>query len=165
MEEGHTPEPQTQPKRRPDTGIASRFASLGAAEQTATVGALVILGSLLLPWYGLKLISRVSQTGLDAFGWGQAALALTAAGALVVILRGTRGRRLPRPLAEGPLLVLAGAWSAVLVGYLMLDRPDAFDPLKVTLRYGIWVAMGGAVVLIMGGLRLAREQREPHPDV
>lgn len=144
----------------PQTGIGARFRALRAPERLAVGGALTILGSMLLPWYGLKLIEHVSQTGLDAFGWSQGALAVTAIAVIVLISRGAQGHTLPRPLAEGPLLMLAGAWSVLLVGYLILDRPDAFDPLKVTLRYGIFVTMGGALAVILGGVRVGREHRD-----
>jgi hypothetical protein len=140
-------------------GISARFRALGAGQRLTAIGALVVMGSLVLPWYGLKVIPDLAQTGLDAFGWGQTALVLTAIAALVLISRCARGHDLPRPLAEGPLLVAAGVWSVLLVGYLMIDRPNAFDPLKVTLDYGIYVTMGGAVTMVLGGVRVWRESR------
>jgi hypothetical protein len=143
--------------------IRSRFGRLVPAEQLAAVGALIVLGSLLLPWYGLKLIAHVSKTGVDSFGWGHAALVLTAGSALFLLSMSGRGYRLPRPLAEGPLLILAGAWCALLGGYLILDRPDNFDPLKVTLRFGIFVPFIGAAAMALGGLgvsRIRRRERE-----
>jgi hypothetical protein len=144
----------------PETsGIGARFRALRGGRRFAAVGALIVLGSMVLPWYGLKVIPGLSQTGLDAFGWGQAALAITALSALLLISRCAQGHPLPRPLAEGPLLVVAGAWAAVLVGYLMIDRPNAFDPLKVTLSYGIFVALGGAITMVLGGVRAVREAR------
>jgi hypothetical protein len=146
-----------------DSEIGARFRALGAGQRIAAIGALTIMGSMVLPWYGFKLIPGLSQTGLDAFGWGQAALALTAIAVLVLIFRTARGRAVPRPLAEGPLLVLAGVWAAVVVAYLMIDRPDAFDPLKVTLTYGIFVALGGAFAMILGGLRVVRGKRPRGP--
>ena len=143
--------------------IRARFGRLVPAQQLAAVGALVILGSLVLPWYGLKLIAQLSQTGLDSFGWGHAALVLTAGSVLFLLSVSARGYRLPRPLAEGPLLILAGAWCAILVVYLILDRPNNFDPLKVTLRFGIFVPFIGAAAMVLGGLgvsRIHRSERE-----
>jgi hypothetical protein len=139
--------------------LSGRFGALRPAERLAAVGAIAVVVSLLLPWYGLRLIARVSQTGVDVFGWAQAAVVLTAAGALAVVAASRRGRRLPRPLDEGPLLVLAGAWTLVLVAYLTLDRPDDFAPLHVKLRYGPFVAIGGAVALIVAGARLTAARR------
>jgi hypothetical protein len=132
--------------------IRARFGRLVPAERLAAVGAVVVLGSLVLPWYGLELIDHLSQTGIDSFGWGHAALVLTAGSALVLLWISGRGYRLPRPLAEGPLLMLAGGWCALLAVYLILDRPDNFDPLRVTLRFGIFVPFIGAAAMVLGGL-------------
>ena len=149
------------------TGLWARFGALAPAERVAAAGALTVIVSLLLPWYGLKLIEQISQTGIDAFSWGQGALVLIQVAALALILVRASGRQLPRPISAGILLVLAGTWSAIVVGYLMVDRPDAFDPLAVKLRFGIFVAMAGAVAVIVGGARLAaaerRERRRPSP--
>jgi protein-S-isoprenylcysteine O-methyltransferase Ste14 len=139
------------------TRIADALRSLGAAERIAGIGALVVLASMLLPWYGLRFLSSLSQTGLDAFGFAQTGLVLTAGAALLLIVRCALGYRLPRPLSEGGLLVAAGVWAAVLIAYAMIDRPDDFAPLEISLRYGIFVALGGAVAVIVGGLRLRRE--------
>src|ERR687887_1175937 len=100
------------------------FRSLPPPARLAAVGALVIPGSMLFPWYGIQFGPGLSQTGFDSFSIGQLALLLTVAAALYLIFRCASGYELPRPLHEGSLLGAAGAWSAVLVGYLMLDRPD-----------------------------------------
>ena len=139
---------------------AARFGrglrALGTAERIAAGGALLVLASMLLPWYGLRFLSSLSQTGLDAFGFAQAGLALTAGAALTLIVRSGLGYGLPRPLSEGGLLIAAGAWAAVLVGYAMIDRPDDFAPLEISLRYGIFIALGGALAVVVGGFRLRR---------
>jgi hypothetical protein len=135
------------------------FRSLPPPGRLAAVGALATLGSMLFPWYGIRFGPGLSQTGFDSFGLGQLALALTVAAALYLIFRCASGYELPRPLHEGTLLALAGAWSAVLVGYLMLDRPDEISGhTHIHLRYGIWVAMGGAAAMLVGGLRLRRTE-------
>jgi hypothetical protein len=133
-----------------------RLDELRPAERLAALGAAVVAGSLLLPWYGieLELFGGFSQTGLEAFNPAHAALLVAAAATVVLLWAGAGGRRLPRPLEEGALLVLAGAWMAVLVGYLAIDRPDAiagFD--GVRLRYGLFVALGGAAAVAVAGVR------------
>ena len=123
----------------------------------AAAGALIVLGSLFMPWYGVRpqLFQVMSQTGVAAFGAASAALALTAIAALVLLLRARRGYRLPRPLTIAGVLVLAGVWSACLVLVLIADRPDQIIGLPhVELRWGIFVALGGAAALTAGGLRL-----------
>jgi hypothetical protein len=50
-------------------------------------------------------------------------------------------------------MLVSGSWSGLLILYLMIDHPkftrtEAFD-----VRYGIFLAMAGAVLIFLGGLR------------
>jgi hypothetical protein len=135
------------------------FRSLPAPARLAALAALTVAGSMLFPWYGVEFSSGLSLTGFDSFGLGQLALLLTAGAALFLIARCAGGYELPRPLRQGSLLAVAGAWAAVLVGYLMLDKPDEISGRTgIHLRYGIFVALGAAVALVVGGLRLRRDE-------
>ena len=55
--------------------------------------------------------------------------------------------------------MIAGAWAAILVGYRMVDRPEfgLVGADRTGLRYGIFVALAGAGLLVIGGLRKRRE--------
>jgi hypothetical protein len=135
------------------------FRSLEPPARLAATGALAIPVSMLLPWYGIQFGPGLAQTGFDSFGLGELALLVTAGAALYLITP------LPRPLSEGALLAVAGAWAALLVAYLMIDRPDEISGhTDIHLRYGIFVAMGGALALLLGGLRLRRDQPRSPPD-
>jgi hypothetical protein len=135
------------------------FRSLPPPARLAAIGALAVPGSMLLPWYGVQFGPGLSKTGLDSFGLGELALLLTDGAAVYLIARCAGGYELPRPLREGSLLALAGAWSAVLVGYLMLDKPDDISGFtNIHLRYGIFVTLGGSLTLLLGGLRLRRDE-------
>ena len=127
------------------------------AERLAGLGAALCLLSLLFPWYGieLELFQGFSQTGLEAFSFAHAALGVTAAAALLLIVRCARGYRPPRPFSEGGLLAAAGLWAALIVGYLAVDRPDDIAGFgHVRLRYGLLVALAGAAALVVAGIRL-----------
>src|SRR4051812_45491542 len=139
--------------------LTELFSSLPPPARLAAVGALVVAGSMLLPWYGIQFGPGLSQAGLDSFGLGKLALLLTVGAAIYLIVRCAGGYELPRPLHEGSLLAAAGAWSAVLVGYLMLDKPEVIaGNMDIHLRYGIFVALGGSLALLVGGLRLRRDE-------
>jgi hypothetical protein len=138
--------------------VSELFRSLPPPARLAALGALAVPGSMLFPWYGIEFSSGLSQTGLDSFGLGQLALLLTVGAAIYLIARCASGYELPRPLREGSLLALAGGWSAVLVGYLMLDKPEIPGHPTIHLRYGIFVALGGSLALLLGGLRLRRDE-------
>jgi hypothetical protein len=134
------------------------FRALSAAERLAAIGAMVCAGSLVLPWYSAPVDDLV-KTGLGAFGFASAALLIVTGAALVLLLEVGRGRRPPLPLHEGTLLAIAGGWAALIVVFLMVDRPelriggfeDSYD-----LGYGAFVGLGGAALLIVAGLRVRR---------
>jgi len=124
-------------------------------------GAALVVASLFLPWYGVDLAGGLAKTALGSFGLIEAALLLTVGAAAYLVLLCSRGYSLPRPLDEGALLVAAGAWAALLISYRMLERPE-FELAGVTrvgLRYGIFVALTGAGLIAMGGVRMRRDAR------
>jgi len=119
----------------------------------------IVVASLFLPWYGVTLAGGLVKTAVGTFGLIEAALLLTVGSAVLLIVACSRGYSLPRPLNEGALLVAAGAWSALLIAYRIMDRPD-FELAgagRVGLRYGIFIALIGAGLLAAGGLRERRE--------
>jgi hypothetical protein len=62
----------------------------------------------------------------------------------------------------GPLLTAAGFWAGGIVVYLMFDRPQfelaGFNQ-NYELAYGIFVALGGAALMAMAGLRIRHVER------
>ncbi|MEK6277108.1 MAG: hypothetical protein AABM29_03735 [Actinomycetota bacterium] len=134
------------------------FRALSASERLAAIAALACAGSLVLPWYSAP-VEHLVKTGFGAFGFAKAALLLTDGAALVMLLEVGRGRRPPMPLHEGTLLTAAGVWTGLIVVYLMLDRPE-FDLRgfreEYELGYGVFVALGGAALLALAGIRVRR---------
>jgi hypothetical protein len=139
------------------TGLVGR---LTAHERIAAAGVVVVVASLFLPWYGVTLAGGLVKTAIGTFGMIEAALLVTVGAAAWLIAICSRGYEVPRPLNEGALLVAAGAWSALLVVYRMLARPEFELPGvgHVGLRYGIFVALGGAALIVVGGVRKRREE-------
>jgi hypothetical protein len=154
------PGDRARPGRSQLSGPAEMFRSLAEHDRLATIGALLIAASMLLPWYGVTVSGGLVKTGLTAFGLVQAALLLTVGSALALIVRTAWGLRPPRPIHAGTLLAISGLWSALLIAYRMADRPEFDIPgvERVALRYGIFVALAGAALLFVGGLRRRREE-------
>jgi hypothetical protein len=132
--------------------------ALGASERLAALGALICAAATVLPWYRAP-IDELVKTGLGAFGFAMAAQLLTTGAALALLLAVGRGRRPPLPLHAGTLLAAAGIWAGAMVVSLMFDRPEfqlaGFNQ-DYRLAYGIFVSLGGAVVLTVAGLRIRR---------
>jgi hypothetical protein len=137
--------PSTEPPRRP----------LTPGERVAMIGAIVVIASPVLPWYGVPVSGGLSKTGFDQFGLAALAMLITAGAALVLIARRSRGYVPPRPLGAGGLLIAAGVWIGVLICYLIADRPEELaGSANVNLRIGLFVALGGAIALVAGGMRV-----------
>jgi hypothetical protein len=139
-----------------------RLSHLTPGERLAALGAAAIPVSLLFPWYGFQLGNPLSVTALDSFNLAHAALVVTVA-AVFALLLGAEDRELPRPLTVGGLLVAAGVWSLVIVGYAFADPPDELVDIAtiggVRMRYGAFLAAGAAGAIVLGGLRARRERK------
>jgi hypothetical protein len=139
---------------------------LSGNERIAVIGAGVMIGSLLLPWYESPISNELVLTGIGAFGWAEAALLLIAGATTYLALECGGGYIPPRPLREWGLFVATGAWAALIVVYRMADRPrftleghdEAYD-----LHYAIFVALAGAAIIIVAGLRMRPRERAKRP--
>src|SRR5512132_1118690 len=80
--------------------LLSDLRGLGGNERIAVIGAAVIVGSLVLPWYQSPISNDLVLTGIGAFGWAEGALVLVAAAAVFLALRCGGGYVPPRPLRE-----------------------------------------------------------------
>jgi len=146
--------------------LLSDLRGLGGNERIAVIGAAVMVGSLVLPWYQSPISNDLVLTGIGAFGWAEGALVLVAVAAVFLALRCGGGYVPPRPLREWALLVVAGAWSAAIVLYRIADRPRftlAGHDEPYDLHYAIFVALAGAVVIVIAGLRMRPRERAKRP--
>jgi hypothetical protein len=135
--------------------------SLGRYERLAALGALACIASVPLPWYHVRYADSFTKSGFGSFGFAEAALLITVAAALVLLVEVGRGRRPPLPLHVGTMLIVAGVWSAILVGLLMIDRPTTTIrdfPTDYALSFGIFVAMAGAVTIAVAGWRIRHSE-------
>jgi membrane associated rhomboid family serine protease len=143
--------------------VASRstersVAAPSPAGRIVYAGAIAVLASLLLPWYGIPFSHGLSVTGLDSFGFAHVALLITVGAAVLLVARETAGRTLPRPLGSAELVIAAGAWAALLTAYLIVDRPDELaGSTEIGVRMGIFVALGGCAAIVVGGIRMRVE--------
>jgi hypothetical protein len=136
------------------------------------VGAVALLVSLFLDWYGPgELGFGTAITAWTAFEITDLLLALIAVGALLVAVGATVPEaRLPEaPGAAPPIL---GAAAFVLVAISLIDVPPAAN--GASLETGAWIALAGSALMLIGGVlsvtrvRLVvtvspREQAPPDP--
>jgi hypothetical protein len=139
---------------------------LGGNERIAVIGAAVVVGSLFLPWWQSPISDELVQTGFGAFGWAEAALLLIAGATVYLALQGGGGYVPPRPLREWALFVAAGSWAGAIVLYRIADRPRftlAGHDEPYDLHYAIFVALAGAVIIVIAGLRMRPRERAKRP--
>jgi hypothetical protein len=166
----------TELPRRFGEGLVRDLRGLRGNERLAVGGAALLALSLPLPWYSVEGTDLV-RTGFGSFGWAAGAMLLMAATVVFLALQLGGGYVPPRPLSEGGLLIAAGAWTSLIVAYLMFDRPElSIDtPLADISRdyglgYGLFVALAGAAVIAAAGARARfsasrpRSRRSPSPS-
>ena len=145
---------------KPEGALAALLAP-GRYERLAVLGGLICIASLPMPWYRVRFASRFAKSGFGSFGFAEAALLITVGAALILLIEVGRGRRPPLPFHDGTLVLVAGVWSAGIVGFLMLDRPSTTIsdlPTDFGLSYGIFVAMAGAVTMAFAGWRIRHSE-------
>jgi hypothetical protein len=146
--------------------LLSDLRGLGGNERIAVIGAAVMVGSLVLPWYESPISNDLVLTGIGAFGWAEGALVLIAAATTFLALKAGGGYVPPRPLREWGLFVAAGSWAALIVLYRIADRPRftlAGHDEPYDLHYAIFVALAGAVIIVIAGLRMRPRERAKRP--
>jgi hypothetical protein len=146
--------------------LLSDLRGLGGNERIAVIGAAVMVGSLALPWYQSPISNDLVLTGIGAFGWAEGALVLIAAATVFLALQGGGGYIPPRPLREWGLFVAAGFWAALIVLYRIADRPRftlAGHDEPYDLHYAIFVALAGAAIIVMAGLRMRPREKAKRP--
>ena len=150
------------------TRLRSAWAGLGAEQRTVLVAALVLLATLLLPWYsrttttatvgGTPRIAHEAKAAITVFSWVEAAIFLVAvAVAALVLARGER-RAFHLPGGDGVVVAAAGAWVTFLVFFRFVDKPSVASGGRIVIDYGlswgIFFGLLAALGLLASGLRL-----------
>ncbi len=125
---------------------------LRLGELLATAGAICLVVSFTLPWY------ENAESKLDAWStFGPAVVLLMAAAiAALVLLLATVTERTPAlPVAAAVWGVLFGLIAVVAAIVRVLERPDH----ATSLCAGAWLALVGAVAVLLGAWQSIRDER------
>lgn len=123
-------------------------------------GAICVVVSLTLPWYG----GAPSSANADALGrldawatFGPAVVLLMIAClmALLLALATVFERSTALPVAAAVWMTLFGLIAVVAAIVRVLERPDGSSSLEI----GAWLALAGAIAMFAGGWQSIRDER------
>jgi hypothetical protein len=156
--------------------LADAWRHLDGERRLAAVAAIGLFISMFLPWYSktdtvvVQGSARAVQTSLNAFGafsFVEAAVLVVSGGVLVLLFKRAEGGEFRMPGGDGTVVMVAGAWTALLVFYRLLDKPglqgnDRFTA-TVGVEWGIFIALLFALGLAYAGRRMRAADRPGPP--
>ena len=155
-----------------ETATRARDRELDAGRLLIGLGALALLISLFLDWYGEGRAGGSAITAWTSFELVDLLLAALAIAAIYAVIEGIAAP--PRaPRLPGALLWFAGPVALVLVLASIIDVPPLVAGIDPTIEAGAWIALAAALVMTIGAalstLRIsvvvgARERREARAD-
>jgi hypothetical protein len=140
-------------------------------QRVSAIAAMALWLTMFLPWYsetGLALgkngvhAGGVSLTAWSAFSWVEAAVLLVSLGVLALLFARGERRAFHLPGGDGGLIMVAGAWIALLVIYRMFDTNGikvADGEITTGIDWGIFMALAAAVWLAYTGVSMRRAHR------
>jgi hypothetical protein len=163
------------------SGVAGRtggaWRRLSQEQRLAVVTAILLLLSMLLPWYqetGNAIVEgkltpiNDSKNAFQVYSFVEAAIFLVAAGVLVLMFARGERRAFHLPGGDGAVVVAAGLWVMFLVFYRQLDKPDGRKdgPISTSIgvEWGIFVAFLLGALLAYAGYRI-RAAHVPEPAI
>ena len=151
--------------------LANAWRALDREQRLATLAAFGLFVSMLLPWYSeTVLVPKAAQTSLTAFqdfSFVEAAVLLVSVGVLALLFARAERRSFQLPGGDGTIVVIAGAWCALLIFYRLLSKPGLHGNQRLTttvgVQWGIFIALLVAIGLIYAGERMRSVERERGP--
>jgi hypothetical protein len=132
-------------------------------EWIAGAGALALLASMFLHWYGLDLalLGDVTPeaTAWQAFDVLDIVLALLALVPLALVFTQATRQSPAIPVFFSVMSVLAGLLAALLILYRIVNQPGPNE--IVTVQAGAWLGLLAALVIAGGGSRSMRVEPVP----
>ena len=153
--------------------LRAAWRALAPEQRLVAFAAFGLLFTLFLPWYSTtsagKLGQRIvavhdSQSAIGAFSWVEAAVLLVALGVLALLFARAERRAFHLPGGDGAVITGAGLWACLLIVWRFFDKPELGNGVSVGLQWGIFIAFGAAVALVLAGNRV-RAARRPEPPL
>jgi hypothetical protein len=154
------------------TRLAHAWRAMEPEQRLAAVASLGLVISMFLPWYSKTVFEhnkagRTSLNAFQAFSFVEAAVLLVSAAVLAALVARAEQRNFQLPGSDGATVIVAGAWTALLIFYRLLDKPGLHGTQQVTadvgVEWGIFIALLLAIGLAYAGGRMRSAQRASVP--
>ncbi len=153
------------------------WGALEPEQRLAAVAAAALFVSMFLPWYQQNAVLTASHAqplvsrNLNAwavFSFVEAAVLLVAAAVLALLIARAEEREFHLPGSDGAIVMIAGAWTALLLVLRLFDKPGIKGhgvAANVGIQWGIFFALVAAGALIYAGSRMRAADRPEPPFV
>jgi hypothetical protein len=157
------------------TRLLNAWGALGRDQRWAALASLGLFVSMLLPWYSKTVIVRTrgggtgsqSLNAFQAFSFVEAAVLLVSVGVLAMLFARAEQRDFQLPGGDGTIVMIAGAWVAILIFYRLFDKPglqsDQRLVSEVGVQWGIFAALLIGLGLAYCGRRVRLDERGAPP--
>ena len=153
------------------------FRQLPHERRLAVYASLGLFLTMFLPWYQRQFFTVVSgkatpasdtQTAWGAFSFVEAGVLLVAAGVLTLLFQRAEGRAFHLPGGDGGVITVAGFWTCILIVWRIFDKQGGQaagqNVTSYGIEWGIFVALGVAILLTYAGTRI-RAAHRPEPPL
>jgi hypothetical protein len=161
------------------SGVAARvgrvWVRLTPEQRMAAISAILLLLSMLLPWYqetGSAIVDGKlasvsdSKNAFQVYSFVEAAIFVVALGVLVLLWLRGEGRAFHLPGGDGTVIMAAGIWVMLLIFFRQLDKPDGrhegMFSTSVGVQWGIFIAFLLGALMAFNGVRI-RATHTPEP--
>ncbi|MFI4991065.1 MAG: hypothetical protein ACHQHO_09180 [Solirubrobacterales bacterium] len=158
------------------TRLLNAWGALGRDQRVAALTSLGLFVSMLLPWYsktstvvvkGAASSTEQSLSAFQAFSFVEAAVLLVSVGVLSMLFARAEQRDFQLPGGDGTVVMVAGAWAAILVFYRLFDKPGLQGNERIVstvgVQWGIFVALLLALGLAYVGRRVRASEHGAPP--
>lgn len=156
--------------------LAYAWRELRPEQRRVALASLGLFVSMFLPWYdktdtvvvhGAAKATQTSLSAFQAFSFVEAAVLLVSAGLLTMLFARAEGRTFQLPSGDGAIVMLAGGWTALLIFYRLLDKPELQGNERITatvgVEWGIFIALLLALGVVFAGARMRADERPEPP--
>jgi hypothetical protein len=156
--------------------LAYAWRELRPEQRRVALASLGLFISMFLPWYdktdtvvvhGAAKATQTSLSAFQAFSFVEAAVLLVSAGVLMMLFARAERRTFQLPGGDGAIVMLAGGWTALLIFYRLLDKPELQGTERITatvgVEWGIFIALLLALGVVFAGARMRADERPEPP--